>query len=185
MGQKILDIGCCFGQDLRRLALDAGRSDVLFGLEYRSRFVELGLDLFKDRDTFQSSIFSGDVFDESFIESIISSVGRFDVLYVGSLFHLFGVEQQRQLVRILFRLLKSDFLIFGRAYSGDSVDLGGAGFLNGVPSDQLQQMFESASPGPVSCEMALDSYEYKGGGDAFKRFLPQGSKELVFSVRSF
>ena len=50
---KLLDVGCCFGQDLRRLVVDGAPSENLVGLELKPQFLSLGYDLFADREFLQ------------------------------------------------------------------------------------------------------------------------------------
>ncbi|KAL8775338.1 MAG: hypothetical protein Q9209_000345 [Squamulea sp. 1 TL-2023] len=49
-----LDLGCCFGQDLRQLVQDGIPSQRLIGLDIEGSLIERGYDFFLDRESLQS-----------------------------------------------------------------------------------------------------------------------------------
>ena len=53
---KFLDLGCCFGQDIRKLVYDGAPAPSLYGAELRREFVELGFDCFRDRDKIAATV---------------------------------------------------------------------------------------------------------------------------------
>lgn len=115
-GATLLDLGCCFGQDLRKLAYDAGPGTStrnLIGTDLEPAFLQLGYELFGDRDRLQATFVPGDVFAEDFLAEYC---GRVDIVYLGSFLHLFAESQQRVVVRQLRRLLRpcAGSMIFGR-----------------------------------------------------------------------
>ncbi|KAI0399773.1 hypothetical protein F4802DRAFT_610610 [Xylaria palmicola] len=58
---RLLDVGCCVGQVLRKLAFDGVDSARLFGTDAEPRFLELGYDLFRDRGRFKGGFVAGDI----------------------------------------------------------------------------------------------------------------------------
>ena len=48
---KFLDVGCALGTDLRKIALDGIPQENLFGLDIEKNFVQLGYNLFNDKNT--------------------------------------------------------------------------------------------------------------------------------------
>ncbi|KAK8859631.1 hypothetical protein PGQ11_010365 [Apiospora arundinis] len=115
-GATLLDLGCCFGQDLRKLAYDAGPKTStrnLIGSDLEAAFLELGYELFADRDRFEATFVPGDVFAEDFLEQYR---GKVDIIYLGSFLHLFSETQQKVVVRQLCRLLRprAGSMVFGR-----------------------------------------------------------------------
>ena len=72
----------------------------------RAEFIELGYDLFRDRDTLKSRFFIGDVFDETTDWTFRELNGRMDIIYAPSFFHLFNWEDQVGLAERVVRLLK-------------------------------------------------------------------------------
>ena len=87
---------------------DGVPSQSLYGAELRPEFIELGYELFKDKETLQSSFLVGDLFTSSsggqFRE--LEKRGGVDVVYAASLFHLFDWGQQVQVAERVVGLLK-------------------------------------------------------------------------------
>ncbi|KAK8078904.1 hypothetical protein PG994_002711 [Apiospora phragmitis] len=115
-GATLLDLGCCFGQDLRKLAYDAGPGAPtrnLIGTDLEPAFLQLGHELFADRDRFEATFIPGDVFADDFLTDYR---GKVDIVYLGSFLHLFSEPQQRVVVKQLRRLLRprAGSMVFGR-----------------------------------------------------------------------
>lgn len=112
--QTYLDLGCCFGQDIRRLVYDGAPSDRCYGSDLRLDFMELGYDLFLDRETLKTKFIPSDVFDPD--ADIKELDGQVDMLHAASFFHLFGLDQQKTVARRVVKLLKpqKDSLLVGR-----------------------------------------------------------------------
>jgi SAM-dependent methyltransferase len=114
-GEIFLDLGCCFGQELRQLAYDGAPTENLYGSDLRPEFIELGYKLFKDKDSFKATFIPSDVFDDS-SELLKQLAGKIDIIYTGSFFHLFHLEEQYAVARQVIKLLhtKPGSLIIGR-----------------------------------------------------------------------
>ncbi|KAF2818717.1 hypothetical protein CC86DRAFT_308460 [Ophiobolus disseminans] len=113
-GQKLLDMACCFGQTIRQLVADGAPADNIYGCDLQPDFIELGYKLFKDRDKLQTKFLVADVFDT---ESALNDLkGDLDIVYAGSFFHLWGLEQQKQVSKTVASLLRpqSGSMIVGR-----------------------------------------------------------------------
>jgi SAM-dependent methyltransferase len=102
--QNFLDLGCCFGQDLRKLAADGAPSEHLYGSDLRPEFFDLGYKLFRDQDTLNSKFIVGDVFDPS--SPLAELDGKIDIIYAASFLHLFGYEDQVKVCERIVKLLK-------------------------------------------------------------------------------
>ena len=90
----LLDVGCCFGQDLRQLVADGVPSSRLGGVELRAEFIELGYELFKDRERFEARLIASDIFDDTLAGALETLDGGVDVIHVASFLHLFGWQGQ-------------------------------------------------------------------------------------------
>jgi ubiquinone/menaquinone biosynthesis C-methylase UbiE len=114
-GATLLDVGCCFGHILRQLAADGVPATQLAGTDLRSDFVELGYELFRDRETFAARFVTGDVLDPA-DEALAALDGSFDVVHVASFFHLFGWDDQVKVGERIVRFFKPDAkgLVIGR-----------------------------------------------------------------------
>jgi hypothetical protein len=135
----LLDIGCCFGNDIRKAIADGFPAAGCVGSDLRPEFWDLGHALFKSTpSSFPVPFVAGDAFDEDMISSegptppaeVDSPVklselpshgslnalkGRVDVIHASSFFHLFKEEQQAYLAQALGSLLsqKPGSLILG------------------------------------------------------------------------
>lgn len=101
-----LDLGCAFGQDIRRLVHDGVPSANCWGVDLRLSFVELGYDLFLDKQTLQTKFLEADVFDESESSALKSLDGKVDILQASAFFHLFDRDYQKKVAHRIVRLLK-------------------------------------------------------------------------------
>ena len=113
-GEKLLDLGCCFGQELRRLIFDGAPAENLYGVDLRPEFFDLGYDLFLDRDTCKATFIAADAFTEP--EAVMALNGQISIVYAGAFFHLFDRPQQLFLAKLVTRLLepKAGSLLLGR-----------------------------------------------------------------------
>jgi SAM-dependent methyltransferase len=104
-GENLLDLGCCFAQDLRKLAHDGAPASSLYGAELESRYLELGYELFLDRETFRANFIVADIFDEQ--GPLEELDGKMDIVYIGLFLHLFDLEEQQRICERIVRLLKN------------------------------------------------------------------------------
>ncbi|KAK5662609.1 hypothetical protein OQA88_8523 [Cercophora sp. LCS_1] len=115
-GEILLDAGCCVGQALRQLAHDGAPQANLRGLDLRPEFVELGYELFKDKDTFGAKFVTGDIFDieDAGLQQLDGTV---DIVHAAAFFHLFGWDEQvkigERFVRF-FRREQKNAVVLGR-----------------------------------------------------------------------
>ncbi|KAF5871520.1 putative methyltransferase domain-containing protein [Botrytis fragariae] len=117
-GTKFLDLGCCFGQVIRRLVYDGALPENLYGCDLRAEFFELGYDLFKDKDNLKSTLFKADIFDEDNVD-MKRLEGDIDVIYAGSFLHLYGWDDQVKICKILARAMKKEgSVLMGRQGGG-------------------------------------------------------------------
>ncbi len=112
--ENFLDLGCCFGQELRKVASDGAPQEHLYGSDLRPEFFELGYRLFRDKDTLKSKFIAADIYDPA---SALSTLDRkIDIIYAGSFLHLFGWDDQMAICKRIVKLLreKKDSLLLGR-----------------------------------------------------------------------
>jgi len=117
-GEKLLDMACCFGQTTRRLVADGAPSENIYGCDLEKDFMDLGYGLFNDRDRLKTKFMVADIFDPS--SPLKDLQGSFDMIYAGSFFHLWGLEKQKEVSKLLVRLLrpKTGSVILGRQVGG-------------------------------------------------------------------
>ncbi|KAK7926773.1 hypothetical protein PG985_003771 [Apiospora marii] len=151
-----LDIGCCFGQDLRRLVLDGVPSEHLVGLDNAGPLMELGKDLFLDGATLRSRFVVADVFrgpgqGTAWTRLLSDPPARaaaggggggsgFDVVHCSAFFHLFPLPDQIAAAKQIAPLVKQGGLLVGRQIGsvrpGDvpAIDEGSVSFRHDVES---------------------------------------------------
>lgn len=116
--ETFLDIGCAFGQVIRQLIYDGVPSERLYGTDLQAGFLDLGYDLFRDRDPGKSkaTYIAGDMLKEEETE-LDKLNGKIDVIYAQYFFHLFERDDQVKAAKRMVRFLRPgnrDVLIFGR-----------------------------------------------------------------------
>lgn len=114
-GSKLLDLGCCFGQDIRKLASDGAPSENLVGSDLSPKFLDMGYDLFLDRETLKSKYYAADIFDPE-SELMQGEKGKLDIVHAASVIHLFDLKKQKEVLKVIIQLLKPEAgsLVVGR-----------------------------------------------------------------------
>ncbi|KAJ6466925.1 hypothetical protein C8R45DRAFT_1020477 [Mycena sanguinolenta] len=130
LGRKgiVLDLGCCFGTDIRKCWSDGVPVQNLVASDLRPVFWNLGHELFQSTpETFPVAFLAGDALDADFLEptapldspsevpdfvpslssltSLTPLCGHVSVIHITAVFHLFFEPQQMQLARALAGLL--------------------------------------------------------------------------------
>lgn len=126
---KVLDIGCCMGTDVRQFMVDGivnfQRGDSVVGVDVNASFFKLGYQLFGDEDKLKH------VFRMCNFLSIVNYkwLEKYDVVYCGSVIHLFNQVQAEILVKNMFKVMNEGAIVFGRTLGSEnaySVEIGGA-----------------------------------------------------------
>ena len=144
--QTLLDLGCCFAQDLRQLVQDGVPSERLYGVDVDQKFLDLGYELFLDKSSLKSTFLAVDVLGPDGEKELESVKGRIDVVWTSSFLHLFNWDRQILAATRIVYLLKRQpgSLVLGR-------QLG------------------SVKPGPYDV-MKDGRWQYRHDVETFKRF---------------
>jgi SAM-dependent methyltransferase len=102
-----LDIGCCVGQDIRKLVHDGVPSEQIVGLELEKPFVDLGYELFRDGDKMNARFVIANMLDDS-NEELDGLNGVFDIVHIGQVLHLFNYDEQFKFLKRVIRLCKDE-----------------------------------------------------------------------------
>ncbi|KAI0322179.1 hypothetical protein OF83DRAFT_1095654 [Amylostereum chailletii] len=138
-GAIFLDIGCCFGNDIRKVVADGWPVHNAIASDILLAFWELGHKLFRStQETFPARFIQGDIFDAAHLDtvapftaqsppttarpvlSILTSLnplhGHLSAIHASAFFHLFNEEQQVHVARALAGLLSPEpgSMIFGQ-----------------------------------------------------------------------
>ncbi|KAI0066450.1 hypothetical protein BV25DRAFT_1380752 [Artomyces pyxidatus] len=138
-GAIFLDIGCCFGNDLRKAIADGYPAQNVVASDLHKEFWDIGHKLFRDTPgTFPVSFIAGDAFSASHLDvvqpftlaappstpvpalSTLTSLnplrGHVSAVHASSFFHLFSEDGQAHLARAMAGLLtpQPGSIIFGQ-----------------------------------------------------------------------
>ncbi|KAF3904411.1 hypothetical protein ABW21_db0204771 [Orbilia brochopaga] len=130
-GAKFLDLGSCMGQDVRKLVYDGAPGVNIVGADIKGALLDLGYELWRDRETLEVQFLEADIFDASENAPLKPYQGSFDFVHVGMMLHLFTWEMQIKLMErcIIFLKPQKGSMIVGQAVGlveGGEVALAGA-----------------------------------------------------------
>ena len=110
-GAEIMDLGCCFGQNLRLLAAHGVQSDTMHASDIHADLWELGYELFGDRDRMHAQFIQVDVFEDK--SGLDSLDGKMDIILACQLLHLWDWEKQFTAMKRIARLSKVGTVVVG------------------------------------------------------------------------
>lgn len=109
-GQTFLDVGCCVGQDIRKLVYDGAPSENIYGSELRPEYIELGYELFRDRNSLKTKMIApGNIYDLKDGKGGLNELaekGGVDTIHASCFIHLFDYDGQIEVCTLLTKLLK-------------------------------------------------------------------------------
>ena len=105
-GQTFLDVGCCLGQDLRKLVYDgAPSSAAMSGLDIEPAFFDLGFELFRDREKMHATFLAADLTKKD-VPALTPLLSKVDVINVRNVLHCFNLNDQKTAAQHLVSLAK-------------------------------------------------------------------------------
>lgn len=117
-GGRFLDIGCCLGQDIRKLVYDGAPPASVAGAKLNGAFIELGYELFRDRGR-QTVIVAANILElpSSTSSPLNPFLGQFSAVQLGMILHLFTWDEQITAFRHTLTLLRGrpGDRVFGQA----------------------------------------------------------------------
>ncbi|KAI1408090.1 hypothetical protein F5Y13DRAFT_173342 [Hypoxylon sp. FL1857] len=108
---RFLDLGCCFGQDIRKLFIDGVKPHQLVGLDLVPEFHSLSYDLFRDASKLEFEFHARDLHDDNADWSPLQN--RFDVLHLTSLLHIWNWEGQVKAAQRIASFTKPGSILVG------------------------------------------------------------------------
>ncbi|KAL5334681.1 hypothetical protein BJX70DRAFT_377422 [Aspergillus crustosus] len=104
-GDKLLDLGCAFGQELRQLLYDGAPATNLYGSDIQQDFLNLGYELFLDRAILpDSQLIAADVLNKH--SSLFTRLsGKLSIVYISLFLHVFEFEKQITVAENVLNLL--------------------------------------------------------------------------------
>ena len=107
----ILDLGCCFGQDLRVLAADQVPTHRMYAMDIKRELWDLGLELFRDREKMHATFIQADIFDQQ--SDLQKLDGRVDIILACQFLHLFDWEKQLGAMKRIVKLSRPGSMVIG------------------------------------------------------------------------
>lgn len=104
-GAKYLDIGCCLGQDIRKLVMDGAAPENLYGAELHAPFIDLSYELFRDHGL-ASTFMEADALVLSGDSPLSKLKGEIDFVHLGMVLHV--LEKQQTLLENCIALLRPE-----------------------------------------------------------------------------
>jgi SAM-dependent methyltransferase len=117
-GHSFLDIGCCFGQDIRKLIFDGVPPEQVLGCDYERGLLELGFALFRDKDNLLNRFEDADFFDDESL--LFQKKHSFDIIHMAMFLHVMNRSTQLIAMGRILSLLskKPGSLIVGSQFGG-------------------------------------------------------------------
>ena len=113
--ERLLDLGCCLGQDLRRLAYDGAPIQCLYGSDLFAGYEDAGYTLFRDKKDFSEHYITADIFDESSDSALEKTAGTWTVISIFMFLHTMNLDDAVRACKRMLHLLskKNDSCIIG------------------------------------------------------------------------
>ena len=138
-GATMLDIGSCFGQELRFLAAAGTPTENMYATDLISDFWPVGYDLFQDKHKFQATFIKDDFLSDWTTRQYGTSEdnhadppergqglerlkGKVDVMYAGAFLHLFDWKQQVQAAQRIVALSRPGTILAGYQIGAKSAE---------------------------------------------------------------
>lgn len=104
-GHKLLDLGCGFGQNMRKLVLDGAPPESIFGADLSQDLIDCGYDYFRDGASAKLTFFVGDILEEA-SPAYKHAEGQFDMIWTAMFFHLWNYSNQLRASIAVVKLLR-------------------------------------------------------------------------------
>ena len=124
-GSTVLDLGCCFGQDLRLLAAQGVPTACMFASDVEPRLWELVYELFRDKGKMEATFLQANILDPEEEEEkgckhdeqkkggLTQLEGKVDVVIVCQFLHLFGWHEQLKALGRIVALSQPGTVVIG------------------------------------------------------------------------
>ena len=162
---KLLDLGTCLGQDLRKLAFDGVPLDSLYGADVFPEYETIGYELFQDQAKFQAHFIQGDLFDDSSLSRLAETRGTWDIVSTIMVLHIWDWDDQVAACKRILKLLKPQ--------KGNLI-IGSQTGLTEAKKQPLKPPY--AKPGE-------DRYVYRHNLDTFREMWDQIQKDEGISLK--
>ena len=130
----------CLGVDVRKMIHDGiSKRGNVFGVDLLEGFFHAGYHLFGDKEEMSDSFLKCDILETEECKAVLQKTKKeegFDILYLGSVFHLFSKEKCILIARNMREMLKKGGFFFGRT-AGSQFEHD----MENPPHEQLEYLF--------------------------------------------
>lgn len=117
-GEKLLDIGCYLGTDLRQLLIDGAPQEQLYGTDIVNHW-DLGYELFQDKDKFHVRYLESDLLHPT--KELRELHGQIDIVFIVHVLHQWDWDTQVLACKEIAKFTKPGSLMVG--YQGGTNDI--------------------------------------------------------------
>lgn len=159
---------------MRQLVLDGATPENLYASDLHQEFLDIGYDLFQDRERLTSTLFAADIFNAK-DANFVSLEGKIDIIWAGSFLHLFSYPATIKVLKQLIKLSNPEFgsLIVGKqmghADAGEFVIKGSA------PAAKLPPTTASTQAGSVEGDRTMSLFRHNE--ESFKQMWDEAGEE--------
>ena len=185
-GATILDLGCCFGQDLRLLAAEGCSPCQMYASDIDSDLWDMGFDLFKDQDRMLAKFIQADILDSG--SDLKELYGKVDIVIANQFLHLFNWQKQITALKRIVDLSKIDTLVVGyqRAQVPPQTVERPWGNMYLHDKDSMQKIWsivESETGTTWEVKAIVEDLSEWGMEEEDVVWMPEGKKGISFSAR--
>ena len=184
-GATVLDLGCCFGQDLRLLAADGAPTRNMYASDISKELWQLGFKLFRDQEKMNAKFLQANVLDQN--SDLEQLNGKTDIIIVRQFLHLFDWGRQIYILKKIVRFSKIGSMIVGyqrgQVHALTVTRPWGQMFLHDLKTfgDMLRQA-EVETDTQWDLEIDLVDLREWGMEDEDVQWMPPGAKGLNFVI---
>ncbi|KAF2122769.1 hypothetical protein BDV96DRAFT_639336 [Lophiotrema nucula] len=190
-GDPYLDVGCCVGQDIRKLVFDGAPSQNTYGSDLEQSFIDIGYELFLDKATLKTTFIAADILSPD--SDLKQLYGKIDVIHVAAFLHLFNWDNSVKACKQLAAILKAKpgSMVLGRQVghveSGEKarlIDLSRSRYRH--TAESFEKMWkqvgeETGTEWKVEAQLEDEDLGEKSHG-IMREYIPVGSRWLRFTI---
>lgn len=184
-GATILDLGCCFGQNLRLLAADGISTHNMYATDINAELWNLGFDLFRDKDKMKAKFIQADIFDCT--SDLQQWNGQMDIMIACQFLHLFDWERQVMAMKRIVGFSRPGSILIGyqraQVQAGELLRTWGAMYFHNEETFQkMWRQVQSETGTEWDVNVSLVDLQEWGLRDEDVEWMPNDRKGINFVI---